>query len=233
MAGSGAEKPVFSFVSGRFHGPECWELVRNTLKSDGYDSVAPELPIEDVGVSLDDHAGILAAEEVSYGDAEFIRVGWSWGANVVTRAVESSTAKIIYIAPGFHRSTIITHPRADLINTEHGLMYRIFQLLDNDEDKREYAESLFYHDAPSAEVAKNASAGLRSHPYREEEPVLGSFPVLPLGYIALRRDFVITYESQLTTAVALAVGVKNFHSGHAPMISHPKQLARALEDLAT
>lgn len=232
MASNQKEMPVFSFVFGRGHGPECWDFVRPKLEQNGIASIAPDFPIEDSGASLDDHAEILAQAENKWGESEFVRVGWSWGANIVARAVSASTRRIIFVAPGFHPMTVFRHPNRELIHTDHGMIYSMFQAHQNDEERLSFAEMAFYHDVKEKSVVEDAVKSLRPHPYRENEPVLDVFPAVPLGYIALLKDRAITYDSQYRTAHALGVKPRTIRSGHAPMYSRPNDLANLLIELS-
>lgn len=223
---------TFSFVPGRFHGPECWDLVCDAFRKKGVSTITPEFPIEDPDISLNDHAEILALAEEGCGEREFIRVGWSWGTNVVLREVNDSTKKVIIISGGFHPSTLKNHPGVDsLREVEHGLMYEIYQDLSR-QKRQSFAEQLFYHDVKDAEIRQKAISALREHPYRDTEPELKTFPAVPLGYIALTRDRVNTIQYQRETAHLLGVKETSMYSGHAPMYARYKSLADRLIQIA-
>jgi len=107
---------MFSFVSGRHHGPEAWLYVQEELRRHGWKSIAHDLPIENPYFSLNDHARVVAHAERLQGDVdEIIRVGWSWGANVIPREIaDLPVSQLIFVAGAFHKATLkIKSPRKE------------------------------------------------------------------------------------------------------------------------
>lgn len=222
---------IFCLVHGSWHGAWCWQRLQEELGSAGRKSIAPDLPFEDPNKSLDDHAAIIRKEELKSGATEIIRVGWSWGANVIPRALGSNVVrKLIFVAGSFHPATL----RRSVTGEELSIRSLSYEVARNTkkEGLREMADYVFYHDVEDEELRENAKNELKWYPRREIEPELTRFPHLPLEYILLANDHALRHEAQTSAAEALGVKPVYFESGHAPMLSRPKELARLLIKLA-
>src|SRR5258708_39755383 len=99
-------RPLISLAHGRHFDGEFWGTVQRELATEGWDSVAPTFDVEEGVVNLDEHASKLREAELQSGAEEFVRVGWSWGANVAIRGLDRArTKKIILPAGAFHPDT--------------------------------------------------------------------------------------------------------------------------------
>lgn len=231
-----SEGVSFSLVHGRYHSGWCWHLVQEELSNKGFNSVAPDFPIEHMEYDLNDHARILASAENASGSDEIVRVGWSWGANVIPRAVSLRTVKkLIYIAGVFHPASI---PRSggDIVPTaKHTLAYGAVVANPDAglEVVKETANYTFYHDV-DADLRKEAISRLREHPRRAVEPYLPAFPVLPMEYIVPTEDHAVVPETQQEVAKYLGMAPTLLEgSGHCPMLSRPRELAELLIKLSS
>lgn len=234
--GNNSERTTFCLVHGRHHDGWCWESVRKELDEQGWPSIAPDLPIEDPLLSLEDHAEVMADAEAASGAETIVRVGWSWGANIIPRAIGGvSIKKLIFVAGAFHRSTI-EQWGDESVRATHSIAYDAMQTslpLDPPRALAEVADYVFYHDIEDDILKAKALAHLRDHPRREDEPGLPVFPELPREYILTTQDRAVAPASQKKIAELLDVEPIPIESGHAPMLSRPQELAHWLIHLAT
>jgi hypothetical protein len=216
----GESPPIFSFVAGRHHGPHCWDLVRRGLDQAGIESIAHDLPIEDPSMDLNDHAAIVARGEEKLNGARIIRVGWSWGANVIPRNAEHSGIKrLIYIAGAFLPETIVSLIPHEPLRPKHSLGYLAMGQPANGELFRRTAAEVFYHDVENEQRIWRAVDDLKPHERRPSEPPLQSYPDLPGTYVVLEHDRVLSPYYQRDIASLLSVDTETIESGHAPMFS--------------
>ena len=74
---------TYALVHGAYDVGWYWHLVERELQERGHRSVAPDLPIEDDGASLTDHArAVVDAIEAIHDGGELVVVGQSWGCYV-------------------------------------------------------------------------------------------------------------------------------------------------------
>lgn len=225
-------RPTFCLVHGRYHGDWCWRAVQEELTNADWRSIAPNLPIEDSDMSLNDHAVFVRQAELMSDAKEIVRVGWSWGANVIPRALGANAVKkLVFVAGSFHPATLRRSVTGESL-PKRSISYEV--LIRNEEKGfDEIGDYVFYHDLEDEHQKKLAIRKLRPHPRREIEPGLAEFPNVPIEYVLLTNDHALVPEAQADTAEALGVQPVCFKSGHTPMLSKPKELAKLLIELAT
>ncbi len=229
MIESSEVKRAFCFVAGRHHGPDCWQLLQEELSHEGWGSITPDLPIENELFSLDDHAKVVNRAEWTSGASEIYRVGWSWGANVIPRAIGiTAVKKLIFIAGAFHPATLRRRVKGPIPSPIHSINYEVMEQSPQ-KGLDEMADHVFYRDIGDEKLRSALVEKLRPHPRRKIEPQLTHFPELPLEYIVLTEDQALLPDSQREFARVLGIEPVEFPSGHVPMF--PKSKAKKLANL--
>lgn len=237
---SNGDKPTFSLVHGRYHSGDCWDYVREVLDARGYQSIATDLDIENGEHSLEDHAQTLAKAEASAEADRVIRVGWSWGANVIMRHLENANViQLQFVSPSLHDSSLLAIPEYSGLpsppDEKYSLIYRAWKKAEEREDiseqelVREMGIHLFYWDVKEADIINKAISSFRSHPRTDEsEPALSDYPAdLPKTVFIPTNDFVLQRDWLNWQARALSASrVELKDCGHSPMYSQPRKLAR-------
>lgn len=230
------EPITFSLVHGAYHDSWVWLYVQQSLARAGYDSIAPSLPIEDPEATFDDYAQVVADAEAASGAERIVRVGWSRAGNVIPRAVgRTAVEKLIFIAPGFHPSTLDLASEdeparysltfgAGIYEGEHNLTSILLE--------PEMIRYAFYNDVRNDMLAGLAIGQLRQQRKAAYEPPLSVFPDLPMEDIICRKDHIIRPDWQLYVANRLGIEPRYINTGHSPMLSRPKLLTRKLIELA-
>jgi pimeloyl-ACP methyl ester carboxylesterase len=200
----------FVLVHGAWLGGWTWERLRLELESRGHEAVAPDLPCDTVGLTQDDYAALIGPQP------DAVVVGHSLGgltASLVEAPLRAYLAPILplegaydrFLRPGFGGIRRDAQGRSywpDLETTASRLM--------PDCDRRT-AEWAFERLRPQAPLDTHGGA-------------LSPDDVV----IACARDVAIDPAS----FAGLPLRVAELDAGHFPMLTHPRELADALEELA-
>jgi pimeloyl-ACP methyl ester carboxylesterase len=230
------EKPVFNLVSAHYHGPWAWNYVREELARQGYDSIAPDLPIEDPEATLDDHAKIIREAEEEKGAEQYIRVGWSWGGDVVYRQLGYTTvSKLVFLAAPLRRITAgFTIPNESPIVNGRTLLYHVW-IKAEEQGVAEFDPVLignaFYNDLKDEALQALAIGQLRPHPHITQDDI-AVLPDMDTHYVWFKKDRAFRPESQVATADMLGISKTGLETDHAPMLSRPQLLGSHLIALA-
>jgi Alpha/beta hydrolase family len=203
----------FLLVHGAWHGGWCWAEVADGLRARGHDVEAPDLPCDEVGLTVHDYAARLPA------GAEIL-VGHSLGAQTVALLDAPVRVYLGGLLP-------VENVYRDAFSPTFGGAVR-------DELGRSYwpdAETChagMYPDCTRAQ-SDRAFAQLRRQapvdtvvaPFRPEDVI-----------VATLRDGAIDPQWQLRVARENGVRTIELDSGHSPFITQPDELAALLHDLA-
>lgn len=231
------EKPVFTLVHARYHGAWCWTYVQQLLAEQGYDSIAPNLPVEEISLNLNDHAEIVRQAESEKGADNYVDVGWSWGGDLIYRKLGSTpVSSLIFVAAPLRPLTSDLHLRKNSpITNSRTLLYHTWLKAEEsgacDFDPVLIGES-FYNDLEDRMLKALAIGALRPHPHMSEESD-AVLPDIKMSYIGLDKDHALRYETQAEIATQLGIDFYRLPTDHAPMLSRPKVLADYLIYLAT
>lgn len=226
---------TFGLIHGAWHGAWCWSLLQDELESQGYKSVAMDLPIDDPSATFDDYADVVT--DTLDNESEVVLVGHSRAGNVVPRvAGKVATRKVIYLCASFDTATIGDLPMIDGENIpdrfgegfEHGLIELDNELTSFDQD---LAKRLFFNDCPS-DLQDWAVSKFRLQRRSPNEPELAEWPKLDQEYILCTKDLVVNPSwSRYATKYVLGIDPIEFQSGHSPFLSRPRELASLLISL--
>jgi pimeloyl-ACP methyl ester carboxylesterase len=92
---------TYALIHGAYDVGWYWHFVERELQARGHRSVAPDLPIEDDGATLTDHAQVVVdALQAVHDGGELIVVGQSWGGYVAPIVADLAKAdRLILVAP--------------------------------------------------------------------------------------------------------------------------------------
>ena len=208
---------TYALIHGAYDVGWYWHLVERELRARGHRTVAPDLPIEDDGASLLDHARavIKAIEEVHDG-GELIIVGQSWGGYVAPIVADLADAdRLVLVAPMI--------PRPGETNDE--MWETTGWTFPNDE------ADAFYHDVDRSLAAEAKSRGRGQSEATSREPwPLEAWPNVPT-HVIIGRDDRIFRADWLRGVVRDRLGVDpdELAGGHTLALSHPRELVELME----
>ena len=218
---------TFALVHGAWHDGWCWHLLEERLRGRGHETVAPTLPIEDVGASFEDYADVVAAALQPDGGPVVI-VGHSVAGRWLHLVAERRPVALsVYLCPRLPDRD--GQPRAFRPDAVAGD-------LDDELGRSTWsAEGAAWMYARLPPVLATAAAErLRPQFFgmidREASPDLRA---LPSAAIACRDDefFSLEYERWAAREL-LGAPPLELDGGHFPMLEQPDRLAAALEELA-
>lgn len=231
---------TFVLVAGAWHGAWCWSRVAPLLESSGHRVLTPELPgtgedpTDPARITLETWAQFIA--DVVANENAPVLVGHSRAGIVISRAAElrpDCVARLVYLAayllPG--GGTMAAEARADpdslvpanMVPAATGLTCALNPAIVRD---------AFYGDCDEETVAF-ATSRLRPEPLKPlATPVRvteARFGSVPRAYIGCARDRTVSLASQRRMQGALPCDpVVTLDSDHSPFLSHPRELAAAL-----
>jgi pimeloyl-ACP methyl ester carboxylesterase len=240
-----ARSRTFILVPGAWHGAWCWLRLAPLLESRGHRVLTPELPgtgqsrAEPASVSLDAWARAIA-ELAGIQPEPVVLVGHSRGGAVISRAGEMASQNLrmlvylaAYLLPA--GANIAAEARADrgslipdnMVAAASGVTCTL---------RSEIVRDAFYGDCDD-ETAAFAIARLSPEPLKPlVSPIRVSaarFGSVPRAYIECTRDRTVSLEAQRRMQAALPCErVLTLASDHSPFLSHPEELANALDTIA-
>jgi pimeloyl-ACP methyl ester carboxylesterase len=200
----------YVLVHGAWHGAWCWEAVAHELEARGHEVAVPELPSDEVGKTQADYAAVVGPAP------DAIVVGHSLG-GLTLSLVEAR--RRVYLAAFFP----VEDAYARFLRPDFGGARR-------DELGRSYwpdfetARTGLY---PDLDDDTAAWAFPRLRPQERLVPHAGEIRPDDIA-IACLRDVAVDPAS----LAAVAPRVVELDAGHFPMLSHPRELADTLEEVA-
>ncbi|MEQ8402027.1 MAG: alpha/beta fold hydrolase [Silicimonas sp.] len=240
------EADTFVLVHGAFQSAVVWDEVAETLRSEGHNAIAVDLPGRNaVGVAaqtvtLQDYIEATRAV-VEAASEPVILVGHSFGGITVSgvaEAVPDQVDLLVYVAAylpqsGESMETLALSDADNAFTAETFVIaedYSHATILDTDQ-VRVFA----------ADATPEQAAALRASMVREPLPPIGT-PVMltderigsvPSAYIRTLKDGTVSPELQTQMIERAEVEtVRDLPSGHAPYLTRPDNLARLLMDIA-
>ncbi len=204
----------FVLVHGAWHGAWCWERLAVELRGRGHEVSVPDLPCDELGLTVHDYAARTAS------DAESVVVGHSL-AGFVLPFVPARLA--VFLAALVPVEGVFSALAPGFPATDRDALGRSYW------PTIEVAGAGLYPDL-SPEDAAWAFGLLR--PQAPLEPVF-ALPPSPYASIVTMRDAAIRPEWQAETARSvLGVEPMELDAGHSPFVTHPTALADLLEAVA-
>ena len=204
----------FVFVHGAWHGGWCWERLSRELERRGHETWAPDLPCEEIGVTVRDYATIVGPQP------DAVVVGHSMGGLTIPLVAARVTVFLAALVPAEGAYAGLD---PEFTGTQRDELGRSFW------PGFEIAHERLYPDL-GARDARQAFAQLR--PQAPVDPV-PELPAGPRASIVTLRDRAIRPDWQARMArEVLGVTPLELDAGHSPFLTHPVELADLLESVA-
>jgi pimeloyl-ACP methyl ester carboxylesterase len=207
---------TFCLVHGAWHGGWAWDLLRGELEAGGHRVVAPDLPCEDTRAGVVEYAAVV--RDALGGEDEAIVVGHSLGGLTIPLVPARLRVFLCALVPGTSQEHAFVPGFGDArVRDELGRSYY--------PDPMDAARELQY----PPDLAPLASRLRRQAPIDAVEAPVGG----PVAYVVCARDAAIRPDWQRhVSRDVLRIEPIELDAGHSPMLSHPRELADALANLA-
>lgn len=226
----------FALVHGAYHGAWCWDLVRKELERDGHSTSAVDLPCEDPGAGADRYAD-LVVKAIPKGPASVVLVGHSLGGlTIPVTASMTPTLMTVYLC------ALIPVPGLsfDAQQAKFGTGFRAAEPAIGHADGSASwpwagAIEVFFHDC-DPQIARDAAVRLRRQFWRVTQEVspLREWPAAGSAYILCTDDRMVSGDyGRRASPTILGIEPLEMAGGHSPFLSRPRELAGALEHVAT
>ncbi|HEX3807606.1 MAG TPA: alpha/beta hydrolase [Gaiellaceae bacterium] len=204
----------FVLVHGAWHGSWCFRYLVEELEDRGHEAVAVDLPCDEVGLELHDHAAVVGPQP------DAVVVGHSFGAQTVALVPARLRVYLAGVLP-------VESPARECFRPEFSGTLR-------DELGRSYwpdadiCAAKMYPDCTRAQsdwayaqLRRQAQVATAAAPFGKGDIVL-----------ATMRDATVDGEWQVRTAKARGARVIELDTGHSPFFTQPDELADVLDGLA-
>jgi pimeloyl-ACP methyl ester carboxylesterase len=216
-------------VHGAFADGSSWSKVIPLLQSKGFH-------VRSVGIPLTSFADDVAATKRAIGAEEgpVILVGHSYGGLVITEAGnDSKVAGLVYVAafaPDANQTiTEISKPfppplgMSKLTPLPNG-----FLLLSPEGIDTAFAQDLSKEERALLVAVQPQTAGS----IFEAKPTVAAWRTKPSWYVVASNDNMIAPEQEKSMAKQINAATTTLASSHVAMLSHPKEVAKVIEDAA-
>jgi pimeloyl-ACP methyl ester carboxylesterase len=203
----------FVFVHGAWHGGWAFDRVASELERRGHETFAPDLPCDEVGLSVRDYAAVVGPHP------DAVVVGHSLGGLTIPFVPARMRVFLAALVPTDHPFAALDPGFGGTERDELGRSYW---------PDLETARARLYPDLAGADVAfaferLRPQAGLSAVSWAPEEA---------RASIVTTRDTVVSPGGQERLArEVLGVEPLRLEAGHSPFLSHPVELADLLESL--
>jgi pimeloyl-ACP methyl ester carboxylesterase len=217
----GFEMATYVFIHGGGGGAWDWHLVAAELTTRGHDVVAMDLPTDDASAGLSEYADTVLE---AVGDrTDLVVVGHSFGAFTATLVCSRVPVDLLVLVAGMVPLPG-ERPGEWWANTGH-------EQARQEQGGEGEAIATYMHDVPpdlAAEALKRARDSVET-PLLEPWPLV-AWPDVPTRYLLCRDDRYFPAEwMRQVVRERLGITPEEMDSGHAPMLSRPKELADRLE----
>jgi pimeloyl-ACP methyl ester carboxylesterase len=204
----------FVFVHGAWHGGWCFERVAVELERRGHETWAPDLPCEEVGLTVHDYAAVSGPQP------DAVVVGHSLGGLTIPLVPARVAVFLAALVPVEHAFSMLDPEFGGMLRDARGRSYW---------PDVETTRSRLYADLDAADAAFAFARLRRQAPVG---PATG-FPSGRVESIVTARDRAVRPEAQERLArETLRVEPHYLEAGHSPFLSHAHELADLLESLA-
>jgi pimeloyl-ACP methyl ester carboxylesterase len=230
------EKPAtYAFFPGSFlHDQWYWDFTRQSLDRLGQNSVALNLPYDDIDATFEDHAA--TAKSQLQGEQNLVLVGYSRGANVALRvASELAVEQLVMLCPSLHPATTApiqehvpdtSKPAKNFRAYDDGLVRHPNGLWTID---RGAAKRRLFNKVTNVQLREAALDKLRPQRRSDDELPLAVWPEVKVRYIASLADLAITRAwTDYEAPNVFQVEPEYIPADHSPFLSWPDGLAAKL-----
>ncbi len=224
-----SDRPTIVLVHGAFADGSSWSKVIPILQRDGYNVIAVQNPLTSLDADVETTKRAVAMQT-----GPVVLVGHSYGGAVITQAAagNSNVKALVYIAAfapevgepiGALGERYPTQLGTGLRPDAAGFLYI---------DPAKFHE-LFAADVPLAETRVAAVT---------QKPIIGSvfgatvqeaaWKTIPSWYLVAQDDKAINPDAERFYAKRMNARVTEVKSSHVPFLSHPREVARLIEQAA-
>jgi len=230
VANGASTKPSILLVHGAFADGSSWAKVIPILERDGYDVTAVPIPLTALA---DDIAATRRVIEAQKGPV--VVVGHSYGGLVITGAAagNSNVKSLVYVAafaPDANETVAAAGAKfapaplaTALVPDKAGFLYI---------DRAKFHDA-FCKDVPAAEARVMAATQMpvNGGVFGASLPV-AAWRTIPTWYIVSSEDRAINPEVERFYARRAGAKTTEIKASHVPFLSHPKEVAKVIEDAA-
>ena len=228
--GSVAAKPTIVLVHGAFADGTSWQHVIPLLERDGYTVIAVQNPLTSLASDVETTKRVIDAQK-----GPVVAVGHSYGGAVITGAAASSpnVKALVYIA------AFAPEPNEPIGAFGDKYPAPLGQALRPDAAGFLYIDRAQFHDV----FAKDVSPAEARIMAATQKPLYGgafgasvpqaAWKTIPSWYLLTQDDKAINPELERFYAKRMRARITEVKSSHVPFISHPREVARVIEQAAS
>ncbi|QWT21305.1 alpha/beta hydrolase [Bacillus sp. NP157] len=229
VANAAAAKPTIVLVHGAWADGSSWNKVIPLLQAKGYTVLAVQNPLTSLAADVAATKQVLASAT-----APVVLVGHSWAGTVITEAGnDPKVAALVYVAAFANNDgqaageLVNAYPKTPALGTVrddgHGFLYQTEQgVIEN-----------FAPDLPRAEAKVMAvTQGALAASTFGDKVTQAAWKNHPTWYIVSANDRVISPQLERDAAKQMNAKTTVLASSHASLLSHPKEVAKVIEDAA-
>jgi pimeloyl-ACP methyl ester carboxylesterase len=211
---------TFAFIHGAGDVGWYWHLVERDLRAAGFNTLAPDLPVEDDRAGLREYADVVV--DAIDGHSDVVIVAQSFGGYIAPLVAERVDASLIVLVAG-----MVPSPDESAEQMFLRTAWQPAALSDSS------SRAVFYHDVPPdlAEEALRRGGRRQSETPGKQPWPLERWPDVATRAIIGRQDrFFPADWLRRVVHERLGIVADEIDSGHCPALSRPHELAQQLRD---
>ncbi|MBV8860196.1 MAG: alpha/beta hydrolase [Acidobacteria bacterium] len=229
-ATSTAAKPTIVLVHGAFADGSSWQYVIPLLQDDGYNVIAVQNPLSSLADDIATTKRVIDAQK-----GPVVVVGHSYGGLVITGAASGNpnVKALVYIAAFAPEANEPVGPLTEKYPTSLGKALR------PDAAGFLYIDCAQVHDVFAADVPARAANVVCAAQKPVSSSVFGAtvdspaWKTIPSWYLVSRNDHALNPDLERFYAKRMKATTSEIDASHVAFISHPKVVARLIEQAAT
>ncbi|PBB69259.1 alpha/beta hydrolase [Mesorhizobium sp. WSM4312] len=225
-----AAKPTIVLVHGAFADGTGWQHIIPILQHDGYTVIAVQNALTSLADDIETTRRVIEAQK-----GPVVAVGHSYGGAVITGAAagNDNVKALVYIAAFAPEAGEAIGAHTKEFPSALGPALRPDAAGFITIDPAQFRE-LFAKDVPAEEASVMAAA---------QKPIIGSafassvtaaaWKTIPSWYLVAQQDRAINPDLERFYAKRMGATTAEIKSSHVPFVSHPKEVARLIEQAAS
>jgi pimeloyl-ACP methyl ester carboxylesterase len=225
-----AARPTIVLVHGAFADATGWQRVIPILERDGYTVIAVQNPLASLAGDVQTTKRVIDAQA-----GPVVAVGHSYGGAVITGAAAGNpnVKALVYIAAFAPDAGEPVGAYNEKYPSELGAALRPDAAGFVTIDRAQFRE-LFARDVPAAEARVMAAT---------QKPIIGNafgesveqaaWKTIPSWYLVAQEDRAINPELERFYAQRMGAKTTEIKASHVPFVSHPREVARLIEQAAS
>lgn len=222
-------KPTIVLVHGAFADGTSWQYVIPLLEKEGYNVIAVQNPLSSLADDIATTKRVIDAQK-----GPVVAVGHSYGGVVITGAARGNrnVKALVYIAAFAPEADEPVGPLTEKYPSA------LAKALRPDAIGYLYIDRGLFRETFAADVSAAEASVMSAAQKPVNSTVFGAtlsspaWKVIPSWYLVARNDRAINPELERFYAKRMRATTSEVNSSHVPFISHPKVVARVIEDAA-